>query len=128
MALDVSEVEARLAEPDAFKAAVLAGEMVDVVVSVPSEAFAIAWGQMGNLIEGSMDYAGWGYSDEALRLLCGVFFAAHERLPLGPGEHFELLKRLFERLDDGRYVDEFLRRWEAAKAERSRLDQMLSAA
>lgn len=127
MALDVCEVEARLAEPDAFKAAALSGGMVDVVVSVPAEAFAEAWGKMGDLIEGSIDYTCWGYGDEALKLLCGVFLATHERLPMGPNEHFQLLTLLFERLDNGRSVDEFVQRWWAEREERTRLSRALFA-
>lgn len=102
---------ARLADPKALGRAALDGGPVDVVVSVPVEAFASAYRLLRPIMDdGAPHLDAWlteeGRSEEELRLLCGLLRTVEDNLPMDDAHH---LKRL-EATGLDQYLDDFARR------------------
>ncbi|KQM12984.1 hypothetical protein [Novosphingobium sp. Leaf2] len=104
---------ARLADPDALGRAALEGGSVNVVVTVPVEAFASAYRLLRPIMDdGAPHLEAWlteeGRSEEELRLLCGLLCTVEDNLPMDDAHR---LKRL-ETTGLDQYLDEFaLRRF-----------------
>lgn len=102
---------ARLADPEALGQTALEGGLVVVVVSVPVGMFGPAHDQMVHIMEdGAPHLEAWlaeeGRSDHELRLLCGVFCAVEQNLPMDTAHMLTWLEQTGEK----KYLDEFATR------------------
>lgn len=91
----------------------IADEAVEIRVRVPLDAFAESWKRLSKHMMDSPEYQmmmeeGEALSEEELRMLCAVLWAAYRELPMGDYEHLHWVAEEDETRASGQYTGWFV--------------------